>query len=377
MQRTLTLRYLCLSSIGLALVWSTCLRAEEGWPLFRGNKLSTGVASSSLPDTLQILWDFKVKDGAFEATPAIVDGICYIADLDGTIYALSLADGEVLWSKKTGSFGFAASPAIHNGLLYIGDIDGIFYCYDLQGNERWKFEAGAEISSSANFYQDAVLFGSQDATLYCLDAKTGNQVWKVEIADQIRCSPTVVQDRSFVAGCDGRLHIIDLKLGKETAFVEINAPTGVTPAASGDQIFLGTEAGEIFCIDWRKAEVVWKFVDPRGREVRSSPAVNDKLLAIGSRSKNVYGLDPKTGKRLWTLSCKRRIDSSPVIAGERVFVASSDGVLHLVDLLTGKELWKKETGGGFTGSPAIVDGKVIIASDDGVVYCLGNQAEEN
>ena len=30
----------------------------------------------------------------------------------------------------------------------------------------------------ANFFNDNVLVGSQDATLYCLNAKTGKVVWK-------------------------------------------------------------------------------------------------------------------------------------------------------------------------------------------------------
>ena len=64
------------------------------------------------------------------------------------------------------------------------------------------------------------IFGSQDATLYCLDG-AGKQVWKHTIGDQIRCFPTVVANRAFVAGCDSTLHIIDLDTGKSTGGVPI------------------------------------------------------------------------------------------------------------------------------------------------------------
>ena len=60
-----------------------------------------------------------------------------------------------------------------------------------EGKLLWSFQANQEINSRAKFYKDKVLFGSQDATLYCLDAirKTGRNV---QTNDQIRCSPRLL-----------------------------------------------------------------------------------------------------------------------------------------------------------------------------------------
>jgi len=343
----------------------------QQWPQFRGDELASGVAQSCLPDKLDVLWKYKVKDGAFDATPAIIDGVCYVPDLDGEWHALDIHTGDVKWTKKTEAFSFAASPAFRDGKLFVGDIDGIFYCYDLKGKELWRFTAGAEISASATFYKDNVLFASQDATLYCLNQKTGKLAWKIEVQDQIQCSPTVVGDRSFVAGCDGHLHIMDLIAGKEVAAIEIDSPTGVTPAVMGDHVYFGTEAGEVFKINWKEATVGWRFTEKRRREIRSSAAVTDKMVVVGSRSKNVYGIDPKTGLEIWKFTGRHGIESSPLIACDRVFIASNRGRLHLLDLMTGKEIWKKETGDSFSSSPAAVNGKLVITSGEGVVYCLG------
>jgi hypothetical protein len=41
------------------------------WPVFRGDALQTGVAASSLPDNLEILWKSQTKD-SIEGAPAIV-----------------------------------------------------------------------------------------------------------------------------------------------------------------------------------------------------------------------------------------------------------------------------------------------------------------
>ena len=56
---------------------------SQDWPLYRGNPQSTGVAASSLPERLDVLWRYRVEKGAFEGTPAIVDDTVYVADLDG------------------------------------------------------------------------------------------------------------------------------------------------------------------------------------------------------------------------------------------------------------------------------------------------------
>jgi outer membrane protein assembly factor BamB len=348
----------------------------QDWPLFRGNPAATGVSESDLPEQLSLLWRHRVKQGAFGATAVIAQRRVYIGDLDGGFYSLDLDTGAERWRFRAGN-GFMASAAVKGSLIYAGDMDGRFYCLDSEGNLKWRFETGAEIDSGANFYLDKVLVGSQDATLYCLSATSGQLAWKFAIEDQIRCSPTVARDRAFLAGCDGRLHIVDLTKGAAAASVDIEAPTGVTPAVQDDRVFFGTEGGVFFCVDWKRAAVVWRFEDAQGSQpYRSSAAVTQRRVVVGGRDRRIHALDPASGKRLWSFAAKRLVDSSPVIVGKRVFVGSADGRLYGLDLDTGAELWHYEAGGAFTSSPAAASGRLVIASDDGVVYCFGRKGNE-
>jgi outer membrane protein assembly factor BamB len=219
-----------------------------------------------------------------------------------------------------------------------------------------------------------VLFGSQDSKLYCLKADTGEVVWKFAIQDQIRCMPTVVGDRSFVAGCDSTLHIVDLTEGKEVTGVPIEAPTGVTPAVLGDNAYFGTEGGTFFAVNWKDAKVAWKAEEKGSSQpYRSSPAVQEGIVVVGSRSRRVEAFNAKTGEELWSFATKQRVDSSPVIVGERVYVGAADGRLYGLELKTGKQVFEYQGTGGFTGSPAVADGKLVIATDRGVVYCFGGK----
>ena len=85
----------------------------------------------------------------------------------------------------------------------------------------------------------------------------------------------------------------------------------------------------------------------------------------------LHALDLNTGKAIWTLTTRARIDSSPAVVGSRVYVGSSDGKLYVVDAGSGKSVQEFEAGGPLSASPAIADGKLVIGSADGKLFCLG------
>ena len=118
-------------------------KTSKDWPLFRGDPLSSGVAHTTLPDKPDLLWKYVVKDGAFDSTAAIADGVVYIGDLDGKLYAIDLVSGKEIWSQKFEA-GFIAAPAVKNGFLYLGDMDGKCYCIDAKsGKPKWSFAANS------------------------------------------------------------------------------------------------------------------------------------------------------------------------------------------------------------------------------------------
>src|SRR5437660_8925835 len=78
----------CLQALLVFLVGAAALGAAD-WPLFRGNPLQTGVATSQLPDRLAVRWTFDAKD-TVEGTAAIAAGTAYVGAQDQYLYALEL-----------------------------------------------------------------------------------------------------------------------------------------------------------------------------------------------------------------------------------------------------------------------------------------------
>ncbi len=67
--------------------------------------------------------------------------------MDGEIYALKLATGELLWKVETES-GYLASAAHHNGVLIVGDYDGLIRALRAtDGHELWQYQTNAQIDS--------------------------------------------------------------------------------------------------------------------------------------------------------------------------------------------------------------------------------------
>lgn len=354
------------------------LAANEpsAWPIFRGDPAGTGVATDSLPEHPEPLWNFRVKDTFFAATAVIVDGTVYIGDADKKFYAIDLETGNELWHREV-ELGFLGSAVVQDGQVVVGDSDGVIHCLDAEtGATLWEQRTDAEINSSPNIFQQSVLIGSQNGTLYRLNLKDGKILWQytIEASGGIQCSPTLEGKHTFICGCDGKLHIIDVVDGSPLGTIEIGNPTLSTPAVYRGDVYFGTEGAKLFGVDWRQKKILWTYQNPRRKiSYRSSPAVTIDSVVIGGRNQLVEKIDRRTGKSRWSFRTKGRVDSSPVIAGKTVFVGSSDGRLYGLDLESGDLVWSYDSGAGFTASPAIAEGRLVIGNDDGVLYCFGKK----
>lgn len=368
----------------------------DRWPTARGSLAGTGRSAATLILPLSEAWRRDFEKTAFSAVPVIADGVVYVGDLDGTFHALDLDTGKTAWTFTIDDAGFTSAAAVADdpGLpLVVGDDTGKVRGLDRRsGDVRWEYATEGEISGGPTILPTPAgphaLVGSQDASLSCLDLATGKVIWKHSIADQIRCGPTVARrpdgDRIFLAGCDGRLHVIKASTGKEEASVEIGGPTGTTPAVDGDRTFFGTEGGGFFAIDFLQPAVAWRHQPAGGSQAyRSSAAVAEGIVIVGSRSRAVEALAIGDGRQTWRSPLPGRVDASPAVVTATgsesdaalpprlvVLVADSKGTLAALEASTGKPVWRFDAGGSFSAGPAVAGGRVVVASEDGTVWCF-------
>jgi eukaryotic-like serine/threonine-protein kinase len=358
---------------------------SDSWPTFRNGPEQRGVARTKLPAKLELLWveTSGEKDSMIRSTAAIAGGRVYSASLNGEVVCRELRTGKKLWTylsaprEKPEVFipGFKAGIAVSADTVYIGDEDGVFHAIDREsGTRRWTFAAKGDITSSANFFEDKVLFASHDASLYCLNTGDGSLAWQFATQGQVYGSPPVAGNVTFIAGCDEHLRVINVKNGQQ----ENDMPFGIqlisSPAIFQETLYVGTYGNEILAIDWKTSKKIWTYQEGKAR-YDSSAAVTEKYVVVGSQDRKLHCINRLTGEPVWTFGTKGHVDSSPVVAGDRVFVGSSDGNIYGIQLETGKEVWRHNDGRPVTASPAVGEGCLVIGSESssGKLYCFGEK----
>ena len=356
-------------------------RLAGDWPMHRGGPSLQGRADEAAPAQAVLRWTFKagapVKGGA-----AIAGGRVFFGDDNGVIHCVALADGKEVWAFKSPSQGtIEATPLVLDGLCYTGVSDGFLYALDAAtGALKWKHETGDKIMGGANWTKapgsDAtwVLVGSYDFAMYCLDAASGKPVWKLETENFINGTPTVTGSGETVfGGCDAILHVVNLKDGKQVREVDAEAYIPGSAAADGSVVYFGNHSNQVFAMDTATGKSIWKYRD-RNFPYFSSPAIDAEVVIIGGEDKRLHCIDRKTGDGRWTFATRGKVQSSPVLCKDGgVIFGSEDGRLYCVNKADGKERWAYEIGASITGSPAVAGGAIVIGAEDGNVYCLGGK----
>jgi len=104
-------------------------------------------------------------------------------------------------------------------------------------------------------------------------------------------------------------------------------------------------------------------------KVRSSPAVVNDVVFVGSLDGHVYRWDMNT-YFLLPSSTYGAIYSSPVVVEDVVYVGSNDSYVYTLKTTDLTEIEKYKTGGPVKSSPVVVEGILYVGSSDGYLYAL-------
>lgn len=116
-----------------------------------------------------------VTPGEFSyAAPVVRDGVLYVGNLDGYLYAIKTADGSLKWRFKAGE-GITSTAWVEDGVVYFGSKDDHVYAVDAATGDKviWKHKTGGDVLSSPRIADGVLWVGSNDTSFYALDAKTG------------------------------------------------------------------------------------------------------------------------------------------------------------------------------------------------------------
>ncbi len=128
----------------------------------------------------------------------------------------------------------------------------------------------------------------------------------------------------------------------------------------------------------------WDYATHTVRSLEATPLVVDGVMYTSGSIGQVYALDAKTGRELWTFdpqnnlrvnqrACCDEVNRGVAVWKGRVYVASFDGHLFALDASTGQTVWKVDTivdrtrAYTSTGAPEVA-GKVVVIGNAGAEY---------
>jgi polyvinyl alcohol dehydrogenase (cytochrome) len=353
-------------------------------------------------------WVFTTA-GNVSATATVVQGIAYVPDWGGKLWAIDTGTGKAIWSRNvsdyTGTAGAASrtSPAYWNGMLVIGTgnlmtsaLDGAFEVgIDARtGAMLWRTKIGdsaAIITGSATIDNGIVYTGISSKTehttvtptfrgsVVALDARTGKTLWTTYMVPPGYNGAAVWSSQPVV---DHKTGLLFVTTGNSYAVPKgycVNPGdtncTRLPPEAHIDSIVaLRLATGEIAWSHHTLDADTWTMADPNaspdfdfgaGPNLYTTTIKGKRTDVLGAGQKNgmYHALDPATGAVIWATQAGPGgvlggIEWGPTTDGERIYAAITNGS-HKSYTYTTHDGQKKTTTGGLWTSLDAATGKIL------------------
>lgn len=355
---------------------------DMNWHLFRGNNSLSGYTDTPLPKDPALLWTFKSSVRTV-SSPVVDQGTTYWCDNRGGVRGVDITGKQVFtYDMQT---AVEATPMLKDSVLYIGRIDGFMTAISLATQDTlWTYETLGQISASPNSVnyegRDAIVFGSYDNYLYCVDNLTGREINRFESGYYLNGAVALWKNHVLFGGCDAWLRVIDCRTGLPTDSLLLDAYVPASPAIRGDYAYVGDYSGNVYEFYLEGGKIarhkkIVKATDDDGAFI-SVPSLSENTLYILSNDRNLYAINRRTGEVDWTFMLKGNVgESSPVVSGDRVIVCTKTGIVSILNAETGELEWEYDTGEQIIGSPAVIKGHFFILTSKGTLFCFGEQIE--
>ena len=348
------------------------------WSLFRGDASLSGYTDRSLPKKPSLLWSYK-SGVRTVSSPIVHQGTTYWCDKKGHIWGIDLK-GEPVFGYDLDT-PVEAIPMVYDSVLYIGRLDGWMSAISLEARDTlWNFETMGQISASPNRVgfegRKAIVFGSYDNYLYCVDERTGQEINRFESGYYLNGAVALWKKHVLFGGCDSWIRVINCKTGLQTDSLLMDSYVPASPAIMGDYVYVGDYAGNIYELYLEGGKIVRQrkilAATDEGGSFVSVPAITDNRLFVLSNDRYLYSIDRIDGTIKWKYMLKGKVgESSPVVCFDKVIVCTKTGIVSILDTESGDLKWEYDTGEQIVGSPAVIKDHFFILTAKGTLFCFG------
>ncbi len=360
------------------------------WACMHGDTRRSGHAADIVKPPLRLAWTYFGGGSILAASPSIADGRVFIGmrDENGVknhaVAAINTETGEPVWRINVAA-PVDCAPTVADGVVYVTDIRGNVYAFSSEcGKMLWVHRTGMQEdgvqrawSHAAPVLDNGVVYVNIGHGLLAVEARSGKKIWEFRpdedgYGDSDRLGAPLVNDGIAYFTGDGRyLCAVSTKTGRELWRYYPSVPSRFRtgPTLSDGCLYLRTERGSLEVIDAKTGRYLWHYVKAAANEGRAYIAVTEDFVVYPA-GRYLVCIDKNSHEERWCFRAGGDIESSPAVSGDTVYAGSKDGHFYAVDLKTGQKLWSYAIGTWVNSSPAVSGNMVVIGAYDGNVYCF-------
>ncbi|KAJ3659027.1 hypothetical protein Zmor_010736 [Zophobas morio] len=193
------------------------------------------------------VWKTSVEESV-TATPVVEKKKIYIATICGSCLCLSETNGDILWRLKTANPIFG-SPCIIDDTIAWPNVNGCILFLSSNGDKIDEFKSNGYLYSSLIRYNDMIIFGSHNHSLYILEIDNGHpKIKKIVELNDVLTTPCVFSDRIAVAGNSGRIFLVDFE-GAVVADTLVPGNIFSSIVVHDQRLFVGCRDNNLYCIE--------------------------------------------------------------------------------------------------------------------------------
>ena len=307
------------------------------WRLLGGNAQRTNAHTGiKLRPPFRTVWSRGL--GSLVEFPAVVDeGVAFVANYKGHVYALRMADGAIVWRHRPSRGKMASSPAVVGEDVVVHGMDGVVRLLDRRnGRLRWSYRVGSPIESSPVVANGVDYFGAWNGRVYALDLKRRALRWSYRTGHKITSSAALHKGTLYIGDYGGRLHALAQRSGKRRFVRSVNGRVYGTPAVAGGRVFVPSSTGGSMTAFTTSGRYLWRV--GTGSYVYSSAAVWAGRVFFGSYNGRFYSVSASSGRVLWSVSAGGPVSGAAVVVDGVAYAGSTRGRITGVDAKSGRVL---------------------------------------
>lgn len=160
--------------------------------------------TSLKPGSLAVNWEVETG-GAMVSSPVLDEatGLLYVGTFNSEVLGINARTGRIEWRAETSAWVWGP-PTLQDGILYVGDLNGNLYAFDTRngGAPLWTVQLDGQIAGAPLVTAEGLYIGTGNGFFYGIDLN-GTLRFSKEFEDtKLLGTPYLLEDLILV-GSDG------------------------------------------------------------------------------------------------------------------------------------------------------------------------------